>query len=395
MLAGLISTYPEGAFRRIASGLEDSGSLSQVILPSRGLTRGAARVLGNKGAVGRAASSSAEIPRTIEIRPDLEIRRAFAKIVKSHDSHLRLAKAMARAASKHLDRSVDTVISLPMCGLESFVDRPDCFRVIHQVNTPAPIHNSRLLDYYEYSEVRAELHGAEYIDRFYQELAECDAVLTPAARVSVQLREVGLTGQSVVELPYGVDLERFDGEVNTRANGASTPQVIYAGQLSLRKGIPFLLQAASASRVPLTLVGPVVDERLLANLPMNVTYKGVLSHQELAREFSDHDAFIYPTIEDNFALGVLEAAASGLPVFCTPTAGAAEVLNSLSSFVQVAVGEAASLADAMSGTEILTASQRADNAAQFRTLARRSSLRTWDSYATEVTRMLTVAAGTF
>lgn len=387
MRVSLVSTYPEGALRHIAHGFEEHGTLSQVVLPSRKIVRWASRALPANGAALRAARATRSIPRRVEIRADIEVRRLMAGIARRPFDHLAAARSFAESASRRIDHRTDTLVALPMCGLESFVSHRDSLRVVHQVNTPAPVHNERLLHFYDKTEVQSELHETEYIDRYFQEMAACDVVLSPATRVTTQLAQSGVHDVRVVQLAYGVDLGRF-GEVpggrrvEPRSNGR--PRVIYAGQISRRKGIPFLLEAAARSRVDLTLIGPIVEGKLITDLPPNITYRGVMSHGELAREYNAHDAFVYPTLEDNFALGLLEAAASGLPILTTPVAGAVEVLSILDSVSVVEPGNSRVLGEAMQAFDFLSEDERQYNSGLFRGLVAKSDLNTWEQYSHDV-----------
>jgi UDP-glucose:(heptosyl)LPS alpha-1,3-glucosyltransferase len=49
--------------------------------------------------------------------------------------------------------------------------------------------------------------------------------------------------------------------------------------------------------------------------------------QEIERYYGAADAFIFPSAYDSFGMVVLEAMASGLPVFCSDRAGVAELIE--------------------------------------------------------------------
>ena len=106
-------------------------------------------------------------------------------------------------------------------------------------------------------------------------LADAITVGSNVARRS--FLSMGVPAEKVHVIPYGVRLDRF---TPTEPPPADSFEVLFAGQISLRKGIPYLLEAFARLRHPrkhLTLVGSVQDDLrpLLATLPTeDVTFTG-------------------------------------------------------------------------------------------------------------------------
>jgi glycosyltransferase involved in cell wall biosynthesis len=50
--------------------------------------------------------------------------------------------------------------------------------------------------------------------------------------------------------------------------------------------------------------------------------------RQIERYYAAADAFVFPSVNDSFGLVVLESMASGLPVFSSDQAGAAELIDS-------------------------------------------------------------------
>ena len=104
--------------------------------------------------------------------------------------------------------------------------------------------------------------------------------------------------------------------------------LLYVGQWNHRKGVRQLLDAwallekAAPGQATLILVGGGPEE---ANLRaqaerlalMNVRFLGRVDYDSLADYYVAADAFIIPTLEDNWSLVVPEAMACGLPVLCS------------------------------------------------------------------------------
>ena len=104
--------------------------------------------------------------------------------------------------------------------------------------------------------------------------------------------------------------------------------LLYVGRLTVRKGLWQLLTAwsrlepSSASRASVLLVGCGSERTRLesfcqANHLTNVHFVGAVDYDNLAPYYAAADAFVIPTLEDNWSLVVPEAMTCGLPVLCS------------------------------------------------------------------------------
>jgi glycosyltransferase involved in cell wall biosynthesis len=159
--------------------------------------------------------------------------------------------------------------------------------------------------------------------RLLQEIDEADYILIPSAFVRDSMSAEGVPASRLWEIPFGADLSRF----TPRAEPHSHPfRAIYAGQVSIRKGVPYLLEAWKRLAMPqaeLWIVGHMTPDfqaisHLWDGLP-NVKYWG--HSQNLPELFQQSDVFVFPTIEEGSALITYEALACGLPMVTTPNAG--------------------------------------------------------------------------
>jgi glycosyltransferase involved in cell wall biosynthesis len=128
-------------------------------------------------------------------------------------------------------------------------------------------------------------------------------------------------------IPLWADVDFWSGVVSERefSRPGEPLRVLYAGAVSLKKGVPYLLQAVEplTSQVALTLVGGLSPEmtgilkhfrshRHLPYLPKN----------ELRVLYREHDLLVMPTLGDSFGFVTIEAMASGMPVIASQNAGA-------------------------------------------------------------------------
>ena len=108
-----------------------------------------------------------------------------------------------------------------------------------------------------------------------------------------------------------------------------TLRVLWLGQVILRKGIGYLLDAARllfGAPVEFTVAGGLgISEEIVAAAPSNVRFLGPVSRSQVSDLYARHDVFVLPTLSDGFAITQLEAMAHGLPVIATPRCGAVVV----------------------------------------------------------------------
>ncbi|HEY6763819.1 MAG TPA: glycosyltransferase [Candidatus Sulfotelmatobacter sp.] len=178
-----------------------------------------------------------------------------------------------------------------------------------------------------------------------QEMELADLVLAPSSFVANSIRALH-PNRSLALAPYGVDLEFWQPKV--RVDKPEVMRFIYAGQISLRKGIPILLQAwekAGLESAELLLVG---SWRLIkrASLPRGVVHVPACSSEALRDRYRRADVFVFPSFFEGFALVLLEAMACGLPAIASEATGAADVLTEASGRV-LPVGNLDALVEAL------------------------------------------------
>lgn len=116
----------------------------------------------------------------------------------------------------------------------------------------------------------------------------------------------------------------------TTDNGQQTTlqaplRVLWLGQVNIRKGIHYLMEAArllERENIHFEIVGPLgILPAAVASAPNNMTFHGPVSRDRAADWYRRSDVFVLPTLSDGFALTQLEALAHGLPVIATPNCG--------------------------------------------------------------------------
>lgn len=197
-----------------------------------------------------------------------------------------------------------------------------------------------------------KFHGydAAYRAREDHEYALADFHCAASSVVRNQLISVGVAGDKIWVVPYAADLRRF----HKPSPGATRDphRVIFAGQLTQRKGLRVLLEAAALVRqsIPITvgLYGPVLPDILpdlerYASQPW-LSRAGPVSQIELAGIFQKAAVLVLPSWEEAFGLVVPQALNCGLPCIVSDRVGAADVITNRINGSVFPAGDAAALA---------------------------------------------------
>jgi alpha-maltose-1-phosphate synthase len=157
-----------------------------------------------------------------------------------------------------------------------------------------------------------------------------DVITVPSTVAKRSFVQMGIAPEKIHVIPYGVRLDYFTRTAEPPKNSF---ELLFAGQVSLRKGIPYLLQAFARLKRPnkrLTIVGAVQDDMrgLLATLPTdNVIFTGSIPQPELAKKMSVSHLLVLPSVEEGLALVQGQAMACGCPVLATFATGAEDLFT--------------------------------------------------------------------
>ncbi|MFZ5940783.1 MAG: glycosyltransferase family 4 protein [Bacteroidota bacterium] len=164
---------------------------------------------------------------------------------------------------------------------------------------------------------------AAYEKRLVEEPHLAAKVIAASEFTRQTLLEDGVSEEKISVLPLGADIgyirytEREDDRLSQRPL-----RLIYAGTVTQRKGIFYLLEAMKGldrNDVELHLIGGVQgSEEPLKKYAGHFIRHGAVSQKELFERYTDFDALVLPTVFEGFGLVIVEAMAAGLPVITTP-----------------------------------------------------------------------------
>ena len=199
-------------------------------------------------------------------------------------------------------------------------------------------------------EASTENEGASaYCKREVEEWKSADLILCGSEFVRDGIARCGGPLGKCVVVPYGVDFTNAKAESGKRKANRSTfspLRVLTVGSVGLRKGSPYVLEAARQlkGKAQFRMVGSIgVEHEAEIKLREHLELTGPVPRGELAGHFDWADVFLLPSLCEGSATVTYEALAYGLPVVCTANTGSV-ARDGVEGFV-VPIRDAAAIVD--------------------------------------------------
>lgn len=158
-----------------------------------------------------------------------------------------------------------------------------------------------------------------YRDLLEAVVAVSDLLLSPSETVDDGLATVrGFDATRLVRVPYGL------GAMTGRSGQHEPRRVLFAGEAGLRKGLPYLAEAARLLQPQGYTICVAGDASAgICKRPecAALTFLGHLGPYQMVAEFERADIFCLPSLAEGMARVTLEALACGVPCVVTRAAG--------------------------------------------------------------------------
>lgn len=170
--------------------------------------------------------------------------------------------------------------------------------------------------------------GEDTLERWNS--AEWDAaniILCGSQFVADSIDASGGPREKCIVVPYGYDKPSQSGPTATKARPTGRPlRLLFVGGVCLRKGVPYLLEALlrlPPGKVETRMVGLVsIQPAKLGSYRHVAEFTGALPRSQMLAQYEWADALVLPSLCEGSAMVTHEAQQFGLPVICTPNAGA-------------------------------------------------------------------------
>ena len=170
-------------------------------------------------------------------------------------------------------------------------------------------------------------------------------------------------------------------------------KLLYAGTITQRKGISYLLEAArrlssdiKAKQLEIHLIGGVQgNPELVKPYGDIVELHPPVSQQTLFARYGEYDALILPTIFEGFGLVIIEAMAAGLPVITTPNSIGPELIKDGENGYIIPIRDSKAICEAIDKLRSLTSDKFLEMKLNAREIA---LLYSWDGYTKRLKNIL-------
>jgi glycosyltransferase involved in cell wall biosynthesis len=235
-----------------------------------------------------------------------------------------------RHASKHINHC-DIFAGLSGCSLYSLrrARGLGAKTVLERGSSHMLYQRQILTEEYGRLGLSTEVVHPRVVERELTEYREADFIAIPSQFVKDTFLQQGIPEDRLIHVPFGVDLTHF----SPGPKSDNTFRIIHCGNISIRKGVHYLLQAFAELNLPgaeLWLIGSMTDEikpfwRQWASPA--VRHQGPFPERELHNYYSQGSVFCLASIEEGLAMVQVQAMACGLPVICTTNTGGADIVR--------------------------------------------------------------------
>ena len=186
-------------------------------------------------------------------------------------------------------------------------------------------------EFEKYNIKTTELDKSFSAQRMERELLEyelADIISIPSKFVERSFIKRGFDSKKLFVNNYGVDLTQF-----TFSPIQHKPfRIIYAGNLTLQKGVHYLIEAFSELDLldgELWLIGKIHDEitPFLKKHTKNIIHIPAVPQAKLNEYYNQSDVFCINSIQEGLAMVQAQAMACGLPLICTKNTGGEDLIQ--------------------------------------------------------------------
>lgn len=229
-----------------------------------------------------------------------------------------------------------------------------------------------------------------YEKRLEEEPFMADWVIAASRFTKWTLTETGIPESKIKLLPLGFELDKIPFQLKGEGFSNRPLRLLFAGTVTQRKGIAYLLEAMEKLHWPadieLHFVGGIQGNgKAFAARKGKSIHHPALGQYEMFQQYQNYDALVLPTVFEGFGLVIVEAMAAGLPVITTPHSMGPDVIVSGENGWLVPIRDTEALSQAIAQLR----HQSDGSFTAMRHAARKAALNfTWQQYAINLAKVV-------
>jgi len=258
---------------------------------------------------------------------------AFMAYTRNPFSELRLWQLFGEWAARYIENE-DIVVSWGLAALPIIeqAKQRNIISIVERGSAHVRVQRDILLEEYEaYGQPTDALMRSFSPQRMERELLEyemVDYISVPSQFAKRSFVEQGVPEAKIIKINYGVNLSRFH-QIPKQDN---VFRVIYAGAMTLRKGIQYLLKAFADLNLPnaeLWLIGNISSETetFFKRYEGSFRHFGAMPMHELHKYYAQGSVFGICSLEEGMAMVQPQAMSCGLPLICTTNTGGDDMIT--------------------------------------------------------------------
>lgn len=151
-----------------------------------------------------------------------------------------------------------------------------------------------------------------------------DKIIAASDFVKDSLVSCGVPIEKISVFPYGVKIPNSSPK-EPDYDGSRPLKVLFAGNVDLRKGAHYLIQAANKlgpNLIQVRMLGKIgLKKSIVEKYNTIIDFQGRVPRKEMHKHFHWADVFVLPSLIEGSATVVYEALSHGLPAVVTPNTG--------------------------------------------------------------------------
>ncbi len=250
------------------------------------------------------------------------------------------------AVSKYMSKNknnINAIYTYEDCALNSFrFAKKNNIKTIYDLTAPYWLLTKKILKDELNLQPKWNLSSTEILNTSSKKCANkneeillSDQIIVASSFTARSLELLNKNIKSKIKIvPYGITCPK-NNKINKRHENEEL-KIIFAGRLTLSKGIQYLIKILQKIDFPwkLEIAGSVPEKPSEISEELNLflkdprcIYLGQIPNKKLVERMKNNHLFVFPSLFDGFGQVILEALSCSLPIITTNNTGASDIID--------------------------------------------------------------------